>query len=155
MKNLRSGRKSQLILKILQYKDMVTPPTTQRPHWASGERTRDSTAGENKGQREKGKDLLVGFTYKKKSARENHLDALLAQRIAEEEELTEQQKKRKAQGHDVKSAEEVEALKNTKDSLTSLVKEIQTKDPKRLKEDKVRSKSNDEPTKKSGKRRNR
>ncbi|GJS42284.1 hypothetical protein Tco_0567327 [Tanacetum coccineum] len=50
----------------------------------------DSTAGENKGQRE-GKAPML------KRSKQIHLDALLAQRIAEEEELTEQQKKRKAQ----------------------------------------------------------
>ncbi|GJT03455.1 hypothetical protein Tco_0824624 [Tanacetum coccineum] len=40
----------------------------------------------------------IGFLIKKRGGWSNiHLDALLAQRIAEEEELTEQQKKRKAQ----------------------------------------------------------
>ncbi|GJV39621.1 hypothetical protein Tco_1418061 [Tanacetum coccineum] len=81
----------------------------------------DSTAGENKGQREGKAPMLSEETPKKtkeqilqeeaslaeairldslqreEEAEQIHLDALLAQRIAEEEELTEQQKKRKAQ----------------------------------------------------------
>ncbi|GJR66569.1 hypothetical protein Tco_0012634 [Tanacetum coccineum] len=80
-----------------------------------------STAGENKGQREGKAPMLSEETPKKskeqilqeeaslaeairldslqkeEEAKQIHLDALLAQRIAEEEELTEQQKKRKAQ----------------------------------------------------------
>ncbi|GKA85146.1 hypothetical protein Tco_0806800 [Tanacetum coccineum] len=80
-----------------------------------------STAGENKGQREGKAPMLSEETPKKtkeqilqeeaslaeairldslqreEEAEQIHLDALLAQRIAEEEELTEQQKKRKAQ----------------------------------------------------------
>ncbi|GJW10684.1 hypothetical protein Tco_1576511 [Tanacetum coccineum] len=79
------------------------------------------TAGENKGQREGKAPMLSEETPKKtkeqilqeeaslaeairldslqreEEAEQIHLDALLAQRIAEEEELTEQQKKRKAQ----------------------------------------------------------
>ncbi|GJT99268.1 hypothetical protein Tco_1094786 [Tanacetum coccineum] len=43
------------------------------------------------------RSISSGFPYKKRVAEQIHLDALLAQRIAEEEELTEQQKKRKAQ----------------------------------------------------------
>ncbi|GJY00568.1 hypothetical protein Tco_0357586 [Tanacetum coccineum] len=81
----------------------------------------DSTAGEDKGQREGKAPMLSEETPKKskeqilqeeaslaeairldslqreEEAEQIHLDALLAQRIAEEEELTEQQKKRKAQ----------------------------------------------------------
>ncbi|GKE34434.1 hypothetical protein Tco_1453756, partial [Tanacetum coccineum] len=81
----------------------------------------DSTAGENKGQREGKAPMLSEETPKKlkeqilqeeaslaeairldslekeEEAKQIHLDALLAQRIAEEEEMTEQQKKRKAQ----------------------------------------------------------
>ncbi|GKA73421.1 hypothetical protein Tco_0779723, partial [Tanacetum coccineum] len=81
----------------------------------------DSTAGENKGQREGKAPMLSEETPKKskeqilqekaslaeairldslqkeEEAEQIHLDALLAQRLAEEEELTEQQKKRKAQ----------------------------------------------------------
>ncbi|GKE51433.1 hypothetical protein Tco_1486589, partial [Tanacetum coccineum] len=81
----------------------------------------DSTAGENKGQREGKAPMLSEETPKKtkeqilqeeaslaeairldslqkeEEANQIHLDSLLAQRIAEEEELTEQQKKRKAQ----------------------------------------------------------
>ncbi|GJW39352.1 putative ribonuclease H-like domain-containing protein [Tanacetum coccineum] len=81
----------------------------------------DSTAGDNKGQREGKAPMLSEETPKKtkeqilqeeaslaeairldslqreEEAEQIHLDALLAQRIAEEEELTEQQKKRKAQ----------------------------------------------------------
>ncbi|GKA76335.1 hypothetical protein Tco_0782796 [Tanacetum coccineum] len=81
----------------------------------------DSTAGENKGQREGKAPMLSEETPKKtkeqilqeeaslaeairldslqreEEAEQIHLDALLAQRIVEEEELTEQQKKRKAQ----------------------------------------------------------
>ncbi|GJS00606.1 putative ribonuclease H-like domain-containing protein [Tanacetum coccineum] len=81
----------------------------------------DSTAGENKGQREGKAHMLSEETpknskkqilqeeaslaeairldslQKEDEAKQKHLDALLAQRITEEEELTEQQKKRKAQ----------------------------------------------------------
>ncbi|GJT44963.1 hypothetical protein Tco_0953678 [Tanacetum coccineum] len=53
----------------------------------------DSTAGDNKGQREGKAPMLK----KRRLSKFILLDALLAQRIAEEEELTEQQKKRKAQ----------------------------------------------------------
>ncbi|GKA05250.1 ribonuclease H-like domain-containing protein [Tanacetum coccineum] len=80
-----------------------------------------NTAGEDKGQREGKAPMLSEETPKKskeqilqeeaslaeairldslqkeEEAKQIHLDALLAQRIAEEEELTEQQKKRKAQ----------------------------------------------------------
>ncbi|GJZ92887.1 hypothetical protein Tco_0664952, partial [Tanacetum coccineum] len=80
-----------------------------------------STVGEDKGQREGKAPMLSEETPKKskeqilqeeaslaeairldslqkeEEAKQIHLDALLAQRIAEEEELTEQQKKRKAQ----------------------------------------------------------
>ncbi|GJW12342.1 putative ribonuclease H-like domain-containing protein [Tanacetum coccineum] len=41
--------------------------------------------------------IRLGSLQKEEEAKQIHLDALLAQRIAEEEELTEQQKKRKAQ----------------------------------------------------------
>ncbi|GJX52563.1 hypothetical protein Tco_0280932 [Tanacetum coccineum] len=81
----------------------------------------DSTAGEDKGQREGKAPMLSEETPKKSKeqilqeeaslaeairldtlqkeevAKQVHLDSLLAQRIAEEEELNEQQKKRKAQ----------------------------------------------------------
>ncbi|GKG23532.1 hypothetical protein Tco_0391568, partial [Tanacetum coccineum] len=80
-----------------------------------------STVGEDKGQREGKAPMLSEETPKKskeqilqeeaslaeairldslqkeEEAKQIHLDALLAQRIAKEEELTEQQKKRKAQ----------------------------------------------------------
>ncbi|GJU99264.1 hypothetical protein Tco_1328535 [Tanacetum coccineum] len=81
----------------------------------------DSTVGEDKGQREGKAPMLIEETPKKSKeqilqeeaslaeairldslqeeerAKQIHLDSLLAQRIAEEEELTEQQLKRKAQ----------------------------------------------------------
>ncbi|GJS66465.1 hypothetical protein Tco_0681029 [Tanacetum coccineum] len=81
----------------------------------------ESTVGENKGQREGKAPMLIEETPKKSKeqilqeeaslaeairldslqeeerAKQIHLDSLLAQRIAEEEELTEQQMKRKAQ----------------------------------------------------------
>ncbi|GKG59464.1 hypothetical protein Tco_0605115 [Tanacetum coccineum] len=41
--------------------------------------------------------IRLDSLQKEEEAEQIHLDALLAQRIAEEEELTEQQKKRKAQ----------------------------------------------------------
>ncbi|GJR91201.1 hypothetical protein Tco_0215212, partial [Tanacetum coccineum] len=73
--------------------------------------------------------IRLDSLQKEEEAKQIHLDALLAQRIAKEEELTEQQKKRKAQ---------VQAS---------------NKAPKRLKEDKDDEAKDDEPTKKSGKRR--
>ncbi|GKD36673.1 hypothetical protein Tco_1252182, partial [Tanacetum coccineum] len=80
-----------------------------------------STVGQDKGQREGKAPMIIEETPKKSKeqvlqeeaslaeairldteqreevAKQVHLDSLLAQRIAEEEELTEQQKKRKAQ----------------------------------------------------------
>ncbi|GKD20075.1 hypothetical protein Tco_1221778 [Tanacetum coccineum] len=44
-----------------------------------------------------GSKEVIDIDVQTKEAEQIHLDALLAQRIAEEEELTEQQKKRKAQ----------------------------------------------------------
>ncbi|GJU94199.1 hypothetical protein Tco_1318955 [Tanacetum coccineum] len=60
-----------------------------------------STVGEDKGQREGKAPMLKAIRLdslqKEEEAKQIHLDSLLAQRIAEEEEMTEQQKKRKAQ----------------------------------------------------------
>ncbi|GJW52694.1 hypothetical protein Tco_0096779 [Tanacetum coccineum] len=63
-----------------------------------------STSSQDKGQREGKAPMLSEETPKKldslqkeEEAKQIHLDSLLAQRIAEEEELNEQQKKRKAQ----------------------------------------------------------
>ncbi|GJW47007.1 hypothetical protein Tco_0078653 [Tanacetum coccineum] len=169
----------------------------------------------------------IGIPHKKEEeAKQIHLDALLAQRIAEEEELTEQQKKRKAQvqfeaqfytnedwdlirakleanaelsksmlgselqGEDFAkenvwilikyiednspdrnlSFEEVKevfdkcfvkqiesfapiSFEATKASLKRFGEELQTKTPKRLKEEKDDEAKDDESTKKSGKRR--
>ncbi|GKG15292.1 hypothetical protein Tco_0354892, partial [Tanacetum coccineum] len=99
------------------------------------------------------------------------MDALLAQRITEEEELTEQQKKRKAQNQGTwkitqlkkLSFEEVKeefdesfapiSFEATKASLKRFGEELQTKTPKRLKEEKDDKAKDDESTKKSGKRR--
>ncbi|GKA41532.1 hypothetical protein Tco_0734192 [Tanacetum coccineum] len=113
-------------------------------------------------------------------AKQVHLDSLLAQRIAEEEELNEQQKKRKAQsmlgselqGEDFakkmvdlevkkefdKLVKQVESFapisfEATKASLKRFGEELQTKTPKRLKDDKDDEAKDDEQTKKSGKRR--
>ncbi|GKF80251.1 hypothetical protein Tco_0238853 [Tanacetum coccineum] len=109
----------QMILKI--------QPENKHPYLAGSIKLntvieQDSTAGEDKGQREGKAPMLSEETPKKskeqillqeeaslaeairldslqkeEEAKQIHLDALLAQRIAEEEELTEQQKKRKAQ----------------------------------------------------------
>ncbi|GJU98967.1 putative ribonuclease H-like domain-containing protein [Tanacetum coccineum] len=65
-----------------------------------------STSSHDKGQREGKAPMISEETPKKldslqkeEEAKQIHLDSLLAQRIAEEEELNEQQKKRKAQVH--------------------------------------------------------
>ncbi|GJX48884.1 hypothetical protein Tco_0275729, partial [Tanacetum coccineum] len=151
--------------------------------------------------------IRLDSLQKEEEAKQIHLDSLLAQRIAEEEELNEQQKKRKAQVHMLGSelqgedfakkmvdlvnqrkkyfAEErarakrnkpmtqsqlktymMNYLKNqgtwklsqlkklsfeeVKEEFDKLVKQLQTKTPKRLKDDEAKD---DEPTKKSGKRR--
>ncbi|GKE91055.1 hypothetical protein Tco_1572150 [Tanacetum coccineum] len=92
------------------------------------------------------------------------MDSLLAQRLAEEEELSEQQKKRRAQvqfkaQHYTeefdKLVKQVESFapinfEAIKDSLKRFGEELQTKTSKRLKSDEAKD---DEPTKKSGKRR--
>ncbi|GJS41990.1 putative ribonuclease H-like domain-containing protein [Tanacetum coccineum] len=66
--------------------------------------TKESTSSQDKGQREGKAPMLSEETPKKldslqkeEEAKQIHLDSLLAQRIAEEEELNEKQKKRKAQ----------------------------------------------------------
>ncbi|GJY75081.1 hypothetical protein Tco_0479512 [Tanacetum coccineum] len=101
---------------------------------------------------------------------EIHVDALPSTKIAEEEELTEQQMKRKAQNQLRKlSFEEVKeefdklikqidsfapiSFEATKDSLKRFGEELQTKTPKRLKEDKDDEAKDDEPAKKLTKRR--
>ncbi|GJS22978.1 hypothetical protein Tco_0451610 [Tanacetum coccineum] len=150
--------------------------------------------------------IRLDSLQKEEEAKQIHLDALLAQRIAEEEELTEQQKKRKAQvqfeaqfytnedwdlirakleanteltksmlgselqGEDFakkmvdlvrefdKLVKQIESFapisfEATKASLKRFGEELQTKTPKRLKEDKDDKAKDDESTKKSGKRR--
>ncbi|GJT25683.1 putative ribonuclease H-like domain-containing protein [Tanacetum coccineum] len=162
--------------------------------------------------------IRLDSLQKEEEAKQIHLDSLLAQRIAEEEELTGQQKKRKAQvqfearhytnkhwdlirakleanaelsksmlgsklqGEDFakrmvdlllslrklsfekvkkefdKLVKQVESFapisfEATKDSLKRFGEELQTKTPKRLKEDKDDEAKDDELTKKSGKRR--
>ncbi|GJU33853.1 hypothetical protein Tco_1182207 [Tanacetum coccineum] len=76
-------------------------------------------------------------------AKQVHLDSLLAQRIAEEEELNEQQKTRRAKGQGSLSQ-----LKNL--SLKRFGEDLQTKSTKRLKDDEAKDA---EPAKMSGKRR--
>ncbi|GKB22720.1 hypothetical protein Tco_0862121 [Tanacetum coccineum] len=157
-----------------------------------------STSDQDKGQRE-GKAPMISEETPKKSkeqvlqeeaslaeairldteqreevAKQVHLDSLLAQRIAEEEELNEQQKKRKAQvqfeaqhytNEDwdlIRAKLEANAelsksmlgseLQATKASLKRFGEELQTKTPKRLKDDKDDEAKDDEPTKKSGRR---
>ncbi|GJU25305.1 putative ribonuclease H-like domain-containing protein [Tanacetum coccineum] len=166
--------------------------------------TKESTSSQDKGQRE-GKAPMISEETPKKSkeqtlqeeaslaeairldslqkeeeAKQIHLDSLLAQRIAEEEELNEQQKKRKAQTRCQKSMlevnfkeerfakkmvvdlgesrQEVESFapinfEATKAGLKRFGEELQTKTPKRLKDDEDVEAKDDEPTKKSGKRR--
>ncbi|GJW04694.1 retrovirus-related pol polyprotein from transposon TNT 1-94 [Tanacetum coccineum] len=87
-----------------------------------------------------------GYFAKEEVAKQVHLDSLLAQRIAEEEELNEQQKKRKAQ---VESFAPIN-FEATKASLKRFGEELQTKTSKRLKSDEAKDV---ESTKKSGKRR--
>ncbi|GJY15613.1 putative ribonuclease H-like domain-containing protein [Tanacetum coccineum] len=103
----------------------------------------------------------IGFFKESGWLKQVHLDSLLAQRIAEEEELNEQQKKRRAQVQfeaqhytnedwDLIRAK-IEA--NARVLLASLKKigeELQTKTSKRLKSDEAKDV---EPAKKSGKRR--
>ncbi|GJS51507.1 putative ribonuclease H-like domain-containing protein, partial [Tanacetum coccineum] len=130
----------------------------------------DSTAGENKGQREGKAPILSEETPKKTKEQILQEEASIAEAInwifftkrrrsrantfgcssstkdcLKEEELTEQQKKRKAQ---VEYSIAPISFEATKDSLKRFGEELQTKTPKRLKEDK-----DDEPTKKFGKRR--
>ncbi|GJV15293.1 hypothetical protein Tco_1360616 [Tanacetum coccineum] len=123
--------------------------------------------------------IRLDSLQKEEEAKQIHLDALLAQRIAEEEELTEQQKKKKEnaqsmlgselQGEDFAKRmvdinqgimEDKSALKKLscarsqgRASLKRFGEELQTKTPKRLKEDKDDESKEDESTKKSGKRR--
>ncbi|GJS40821.1 hypothetical protein Tco_0565864 [Tanacetum coccineum] len=163
--NLRlKGGKVKMILKILQYKDWLLLLQQQ---------SKLVRVGEDKGQREGKAPMLSEETPKKskeqilqeeaslaeairldslqkeEEAKQIHLDSLLAQRIAEEEELTEQQKKRKAQeqAHDPITAEDLydELLEESRDmevnsaeeiDLKRFGEELQTKTPKRLKEDK-------------------
>ncbi|GJW12325.1 hypothetical protein Tco_1578152 [Tanacetum coccineum] len=124
-----------------------------------------STHGKDTGTKRMGKLLS------KEEAEQIHLDALLAQRLAEEEELTEQQKKRKAQvqfeaqHYTNEDWDLIRAkLKLNASCKEHLGNELQGEDlakriaselnvPKRLKEDKDDEAKDDEPTKKSGKRR--
>ncbi|GKE76247.1 hypothetical protein Tco_1542367 [Tanacetum coccineum] len=105
---------------------------------------------------------------KEEEAKQVHLDSLLAQRLAEEEELNEQQKQRRAQVQfeaqhytdedwdliRAKIEANAELSKTgeaaTKDSLKRFGEELQTKTSKRLKSDEAKD---DEATKKTGKRR--
>ncbi|GJT69395.1 putative ribonuclease H-like domain-containing protein [Tanacetum coccineum] len=113
--------------------------------------------------------IRLDSLQKEEEAKQIHLDSLLAQRIAEEEELNEQQKKRKAQVQfeaqhytnedwDLIRAKIEANAELSKSMLGSEINkekdfarnELQTKTPKRLKDDEAKD---DEPTKKSGKRR--
>ncbi|GJR11537.1 ribonuclease H-like domain-containing protein [Tanacetum coccineum] len=130
--------------------------------------------------------IRLDSLQKEEEAKQIHLDSLLAQRIAEEEELTEQQKKRKAQvqfeaqhytNEDwdlirAKIEANAELSKSMlgrnflmrrfckEDGDMKLIsaeeiefgEELQTKTPKRLKDDKDVEAKGDEPTKKSGRR---
>ncbi|GJS51120.1 hypothetical protein Tco_0624482 [Tanacetum coccineum] len=115
------GRKSQDDPLDSSVQGLVTPSTTKVN--ASGEEqvediirststgseqvstvgAKKSTSSHDKGQREGKAPMISEETPKKleslkeEEAKQIHLDSLLAQRIAEEEELNEQQKKRKAQ----------------------------------------------------------
>ncbi|GKA75525.1 hypothetical protein Tco_0781903 [Tanacetum coccineum] len=118
-------------------------------------------------------------TYAKEEvAKQVHLDSLLAQRIAEEEELNEQQKKRKDKFH-LKAQvtiqiEDWDLIRAKIEANAELIKDMEVlsqlknlsfkkseefgdnffnKDPKRLKDDEDVKAKDDEPTKKSGKRR--
>ncbi|GJW05339.1 hypothetical protein Tco_1564195 [Tanacetum coccineum] len=124
--------------------------------------------------------IRLDSLQKEEVAKQVHLDSLLAQRIVEEEELNEQQKKRKAQvqfeaqhytdedwdlirakieanaelsknrGHGVISAKNL-SFDEVKIRFDKLVNtELQTKTTKRLKDDEAKDA---EPAKKSGKRR--
>ncbi|GJY17326.1 uncharacterized mitochondrial protein-like protein [Tanacetum coccineum] len=135
--------------------------------------------------------IRLDSLQKEEEAKQIHLDSLLAQRIAEEEELNEQQKKRKAQvqfeaqhytdedwdlirakieanaelsksmlGSDLQGEDFAKKMvdlfapinfETTKDGLKRFGEELQTETSKRLKSDEAKD---DEPTKKSGKKRN-
>ncbi|GJR41182.1 hypothetical protein Tco_1216866 [Tanacetum coccineum] len=96
--------------------------------------------------------IRLDTLQKEEVAKQVHLDSLLAQRIAEEEELNKQQKKRKAQVQfEAQHYTDGRLGFNTK-SLKRFGEELQTKTSKRLKSDEAKD---DEPTKKSGKRENR
>ncbi|GKF25019.1 hypothetical protein Tco_0080913, partial [Tanacetum coccineum] len=101
---------------------------------------------------------------KEEEAKQVHLNSLLTQRIAEEEELNEQQNKRRAQVQfeaqhytdedwDLNRAKikaNAKLSKTTKDSLKRFGEELQTKTSKRLKSDEAKD---DESAKQTGKRR--
>ncbi|GJT64776.1 hypothetical protein Tco_1016256 [Tanacetum coccineum] len=104
--------------------------------------------------------IRLDTLQKEEVAKQVHMDSLLAQRIAEEEELNEQQKKRKAQvymlGSDLQGEDFAKRnvdLVNHKKELKRIGERAQTKTPKRLKEEKDDEAKDDESTKKSGKRR--
>ncbi|GJR47087.1 hypothetical protein Tco_1315190 [Tanacetum coccineum] len=104
--------------------------------------------------------IRLDSLQKEEEAKQIHLDSLLAQRIAEEEELNKQQKKRKAQvqfeaQHYTNEdwdliKQRVKANAELSKILKRFGEELQTKTPKRMKDDEAKD---DEPTKKSGKRR--
>ncbi|GJV70745.1 hypothetical protein Tco_1490740 [Tanacetum coccineum] len=99
--------------------------------------------------------IRLDSLQREEEAEQIHLDALLAQRIAEEEELTEQQKKRKAQNQGSWKLNQLRKLsfEEVKEEFDKLVKQIDSFAPIRLKEDKDDEAKDDEPTKKLTKRR--
>ncbi|GKA14101.1 hypothetical protein Tco_0693747 [Tanacetum coccineum] len=121
--------------------------------------------------------LSTGDELNKKRSKKIHLYSPPTQRIAEEEELTEPTEEKKTlriKDMEAISVEEIEFLKSqeefvklcekqvssfapisfeaTKASLKRFGEELQTKTPKRLKDDKDVEAKDDEPTKKSGRR---
>ncbi|GJT84711.1 hypothetical protein Tco_1066428 [Tanacetum coccineum] len=99
--------------------------------------------------------IRLDSLQREEEAEQIHLDALLAQRIAEEEELTEQQKKRKAQNQGSWKLNQLRKLsfEEVKEEFDKLIKQIDSFAPIRLKEDKDDEAKDDEPTKKLTKRR--
>ncbi|GKA99613.1 hypothetical protein Tco_0827607 [Tanacetum coccineum] len=89
------------------------------------------------------------------TAKQIHLDALLAKRLAEEEELTEQQKQRKAQGTWKLTQLKNMSFEEVKEEFDKLVKQIESFIPMNAQptEEKVAKAKEKEPIKKIGKRR--
>ncbi|GJR72445.1 hypothetical protein Tco_0084810 [Tanacetum coccineum] len=139
-KSIRCAEKIKLLL-LSKIVTAVKIRTKRRKAPMRREETPKEVKGTNLQEQASLAEAIRLNSYKKKEAKQIHLMLLLAQKLQEEEELTDNSKKKKLN------------FEATKASLKRFGEELQTKTLKRLKEEKDDESKEDEPTKKSGRRR--